>query len=127
MATNPRIATIIPPWHPLVRCARDGGNPVPFVLNQPTHLSPQESDCSNEDWNGDRQRVREEEKKKQLQKEEKNKEGKVPNDYYPASPDYDPNYKQDLLPHCGPKEKQALDPNYYPPNCVPEEEDAHSL
>ena len=58
-----------------------------------------------------------------MEKEKNNKE-KVPNDYYPATPDYDPTYKQDPLPYCGCKEKQALDPNYYPSNYVSEEEDA---
>ena len=55
----------------------------------------------------------------------------MPNDYYPVSQVYDLTYKQDPLPSCGPKEKQVLDPNYYPLNYVPEEEDApllvHSL
>ena len=52
---------------------------------------------------------------------------KVPNDYCPTSPVKDPTYKQDPLLHCDPKQKQALDPNYYPPNYVLEEEDAPLL
>ena len=46
---------------------------------------------------------------------------------YPVSPVYDPTFKQDPLPYCGPKEKQAHDPNYYPSNYVHEEEDAPLL
>ena len=46
----------------------------------------------------------------------------MPNDYCPASSVYDPTFKQDPLPYCGSKEKLALDPNYYPPNYVPEED-----
>ena len=34
---------------------------------------------------------------------------------------YDPTFKQDPLPHCTPKEKMALDPNYYPRGYIPEE------
>ena len=67
--------------------------------------------------------MREEERKEQeWREEEKNNK-----DYHPPSPVYDPIFKQDPLPHCSPKEKQALDPNYYPPNYVPEEEDAPIL
>ena len=62
----------------------------------------------------------------QWKEEEKNKE-RVLNDCCSASPVYDPTYKQDPLPHCGVKEKQALNPNHYPPKYVPEEEDAPLL
>ena len=30
---------------------------------------------------------------------------------------------QDPLPHCTPNEKRALDPNYYPPGYIPEEQE----
>ena len=63
----------------------------------------------------------------QWKEEEKNNNEKVPNDYYPASPDYDSTYKQDPLPHCDPKENQTLDPNNFPPSYVSEEEDASLL
>ena len=55
--------------------------------------------------------------------EEKNKEKQVPVDYFLPSPN-----KEDSLPHCDYKMKQALDPNYNPPKYVPkDEEDTPSL
>ena len=102
------------------------GPSCPFCAQLASHPSPIESDWSDEDWNGEKQRVKEE-KKKDQQGQEKNKEKKVPNDFCPTSLVYDPTFKQDPLPCCSPKEKLALDPNYYPPNYVPEEEDAPLL
>ena len=43
----------------------------------------------------------------------------VPNDYYPPSPIYDPAYKEKPLPQCYPKEKQILDPHYFPKTYEP--------
>ena len=52
----------------------------------------------------------------------------MPNDYQHSNLVYDPTFKQDPLPHCSPNEKLDLDPNYYPPNYVPnEKEDAPLL
>ena len=36
---------------------------------------------------------------------------------------FDPTFKQDPLPNCTPKEKMALDPNYYPQGYIPEEQE----
>ena len=47
----------------------------------------------------------------------------MPNDYCPVSLVYDPTFKQDCLPCCSPKDKLALDPDYYPQNYVPHEEE----
>ena len=69
--------------------------------------------------------MREEDKKEQQRKEEE--KNNVSNNYYPASPVSGHTYKQDPLLHYGTKEKQALGPNYYPPNYVPEEKDAPFL
>ena len=55
--------------------------------------------------------------------EERTRKNNMPNDCHPTSPVNDPTFKEDPLPHCGPEEKLARDPAYYPPNYVPEEED----
>ena len=36
-----------------------------------------------------------------------------------------PTFKQDPLPHCTPKEKMALDSNYYPHGYIPEEQEKY--
>ena len=59
--------------------------------------------------------------------EKKTKENEVPNDYYPTSPVYDPTFKQDPLPSLTPKEKLALNPNYYPKGYIPEEKEEAPL
>ena len=100
MATNPRIATMTPTTSSTGKMFKRWGPPCPFCAQSAPHPSSKESDWSNEDWNGDRQRVREDKKEQQKKEEEKNK---VPNDYYPASPVYDPTYKQDPLPCCASK------------------------
>ena len=51
------------------------------------------------------------------------KEEDLTKDYCPSSPVYDPTFKQDPLYHCTPKEKMALDPNYYPQGYIPEEQE----
>ena len=52
----------------------------------------------------------------------------MPNDYHPLSPTNDPTHKEDTLPICDSKMKQALDPNYFLPNCLPKQgEDAPTL
>ena len=122
MATNPRIATTTPTMSCTCKTCKRWGPPYPFCAQSAPHPSPQESDLKDEDWNDDRQRVREEDKKEQQRKEEE--KNKVLNDYYPASPVYDCTYKQGPLPHCGPREKQALNPNYYPSHYVQEEKHA---
>ena len=87
MATNTQIATTNPPMTTSCKTCRKWGAPCPFCVQSAPHPSPQESDWSHEDWNGDRQREREEEKKKETrQKEEKNKREQVPYVYYPPSP-----------------------------------------
>ena len=105
--------------------------PSPFCIQPAPIPSPQESNWSDKDWNGNRQREREVRRKKEQQqkeKEEKNKKEQVPKDYFPPIPIYDPTNKEDTLPHCDPEMKQALDPNYYPLNYVPkQEEDASTL
>ena len=55
--------------------------------------------------------------------EEKARENNVSNDYCASSLVYDSTFKQELLPCLTPKEKLALDPDYYPPKYVQEEED----
>ena len=73
----------------------------------------------DEEWNGNRHRKGEERKKEQQEKEEVDKNKKehcVQKDYYPPSPTYDPNFK-DTMP-TPIKNKQDLDPNYYPSNYV---------
>ena len=59
---------------------------------------------------------------------EKNKKEQVPKDYIPPSPIYDSTHKEDDLPICDLKIKQALDPEHYPPNYVSKQgEDAPTL
>ena len=65
--------------------------------------------------------TREERKKEQQKKEgaeKRNKEDGAQKDYYPPSPIYDPNFKEDTMPASIAK-KQHPDPNYYPPTYVP--------
>ena len=86
--------------------AKNTGDPCPFSIkpNQPP------SHSESEDW------TKEEEKK--------TRKNKVPKDYHPTSPVYYPSFKQDPLPHSTPKETLAMDPDYYPPNYICEEEDS---
>ena len=84
------------------------------------HPSPVESEWSDEDWKGEKQKAKEEGKRKQdLQAQQKEED--VTKDYCPSSPLYDPTFKQDPLPHCTPKVKMTLDPNYYLPRYIPDE------
>ena len=53
-------------------------------------------------------------KEEQQKEEEKNRKEKEPVDYCPPRPIYDQTYKEDPLPNCDPKEKEILDPHYYP-------------
>ena len=63
-----------------------------FAKSVPPH-SPLESEWSDEDWNGDRQRECEKKKKEQQKKEEEEKQKRK--DYCPPTPIYDPTHKED--------------------------------
>ena len=93
MATNLRITTKSPPMVSSCKKCKRWEPSFTYLAQSAPHPSLQESDGSNEDKNGDRQRVRDEEKTEpQRKEEEKNKKEKVPNEYYPASPDYGSTY-----------------------------------
>ena len=134
MAINTKIATSSLPGastaSTFYMLCKKWGAPCPFCIYSAPSPSPFESKWSDKDWNGIRHKQREEKKKEQQEKEEaekKNKEESAQKDYYPASPMYDPNFKEDTIP--APIEmKQDLDPYYYPLNCVPNyREDAPTL
>ena len=94
---------------PVCKFCKMVGYPCPFEIKPaqcPSHSEP-------EGW------IKEEEKK--------TKENEVPNDYHPTRPVYYPIFKQDPLPHHTPKEKMALDPNYYPPGYIPEEQEKDDI
>ena len=122
MAAKPRIAITTHMMPSSCMMCKRWGPSCPFCAQAAPHPSPIESNWPNEDRNGDKQRAKEEKREEEQQDQEKNDEKKVANDYHPTSPVYDPKFKQDPLPHYSPKEKLALDPNYYPPNYVPDEE-----
>ena len=96
--------------------------PCPFCALSALHPSPVESDWSDEDWNGEKPRAKEEKKRKQ-EPQAQQKEEDLTKDYCSSSPVYDPMFKQDSLPHFTPKEKVALYPNYYPQGYIPEEQE----
>ena len=105
------------------------GPPCSFCYQSARHPSPIESDGSDVDWNRDKQKAKEE-KKREQQDQEKNKEKNVPKGYCPTIPIYEPTFKQDSVLHSSPKEKLALDPDYYLQNYVlndEEEEEDTSL
>ena len=85
------------------------------------HPSAQESDWSDEDLDSDRHRVRELERKQKEEEEKRQKQKKE--DYCPSEPEYDPTQEAEAMPKFTPKMKLALDPNYYPPNYVPGQEE----
>ena len=91
------------------------------------HPSPQESDWSDEDWNGDRQRTRQEEEKVQQWKEEEKTKGQVPNDYCPTSLFYDLPINKAPCPIVVPRRNRPCIQTTTPPNYVSEEEDAPLL
>ena len=131
MAINTEIATSSLPASTTCKSYKKWGAPCPFCALPAPLPSAQEFDWSDKDYNGNRHGEREDRKKKEQQNEEdkkKNKEEQVPVDCFPPGPIYDLTNKEDALPHCDPKMKQALDPNYYPPNYVArQEEDAPTL
>ena len=51
----------------------------------------------------------------------------MPNDYHPTSPVYDPTLKQDPYPATPQMRKMALDPTYYPPGYIPEEQEKDNV
>ena len=169
-ATNPMMTST-------GRSCKKWGLACPFYVKSTLHSSPQESDWSDEDWDGDRQRAKELKKKadsnlatttntattaahtdvdclsdtatapicklyktigdpcpfeikpdqptSHLESEDWTKEErKSRKNEVPTSLLYDPTFKQDPLPYYTPKEKLAMDLDYYPPNYIPEEEDS---
>ena len=100
------------------RSCKRWGLPCHFCAQSAPHPSPH---WSNEDWNGEKQRTKEKERKQEQSAQQKEED--LIKDYFPSSPVYDPIFKQDPLPCCTPKEKMALDPNYYPQGYIPEEQD----
>ena len=68
------------------------------------------------------QRNKEEAKQRQKIEEQE----KISNDY-PPNHIYDPHHEEEVLPCLSPQQKIKLDPNYYPPNYIPELEDAPIL
>ena len=76
---------------------------------------------SDEDWNGGKQKAKEEKRKQEPQAQQKEED--LTKDNCPSSPVYDPTFKQDPLPCHTPTEMMALDPNYYPPGYIPDEQE----
>ena len=69
----------------------------------------------------ERERKRREEEQRRGGEQKQKEVEQVPNDYHPLSSIYDPTHKEDNLPISDPKMKQALVPDYYPPNYVPKQ------
>ena len=59
---NSRVATTNPLMSSTCKMCRRWRPPCPFCIKSALHPSPQESDWSDEDWVGDRQRVKEQKK-----------------------------------------------------------------
>ena len=120
MTINTQVATSNPPASMSYELCEKWGAPCAFCIHPAPPLSPLESEWWDVDWNDDRHKKREERKKEQWKKEveKTNKEDSAQKDYYPPSPIYDSNFKEDTMPAPIVK-KQDLDPNYYPPNYVP--------
>ena len=67
-----------------------------------------------------KEKERERKKRKDKQKKEEEEKQKQ-NDVEHVSSINDPTHREDALPTCDPKTKQALDPNYYPLNYMPKQ------
>ena len=88
--------------------------------------SSQKSDWSDEEWDGDKHRVRKLERKQTEEEEEKGQKQKK-EDCIPSEPEYDPTQEAKTMPKFTPEINLALDPKYYPSNYVPgQEEDSVS-
>ena len=70
-----------------------------------------------EDWDSER------EKEYRRWKEQQWKEETTPDSYYPPSPIYNPDDKSDPSPPCTMEEKKVLDPDCYPNNYIPNNEE----
>ena len=115
MALNTHIATSNPQASTSCKSCEKWRAPCPLCICPATHPSSLESEWLDEDWNVKRHKKREKGKKEQQKKEEVekiNKEDIAQKDYYPPSPIYDPNLKEDTMPAPTAK-NQHLDPNYY--------------
>ena len=90
---------------PICKLCKTIGDPCPFEIKpaQPA------SHLDSKDWTKEEEKIA--------------KENEVPNDYYSSSPVYDPYIQTIPPPHCTPKQKMALDPNYYTPGYIPEEQE----
>ena len=56
-------------------------------------------------------------------KQEQKDEEQLQKDSHPSEPMYNPIEKKEAMPNLTPKMKLALDPNYYLPNYVPDQEE----
>ena len=59
---NSTVATTSFPISSICKTCKRWGPPYPFCIKSALHPSPQESDWSNEDWDGNRQRARQQKK-----------------------------------------------------------------
>ena len=122
MAINTQIATSSPPASMPCKLCQKWGAPCQFCV----HPAPPLFTFGVK--NGQMKteividiRRREKIKKEQQEKEEAeniNKEDSAHKEYYPPSPIYDPNFKEDTMPAQRAKKKD-LDSNDYPPNYMP--------
>ena len=109
------------------RTCRRWGLPCPFCIQSAPHPSPVDSDWSEEDWDGDIEgRKRQEKQRKEEKVREKQEEYRIP-DYNPLNLIYDLDQEEEVLLKLTPKEKLDLDPKYYPQNYMPKQEDAPTL
>ena len=102
----------------------------PFCTQSALHPSPVDSDWSEEDWDANIEREKRKEKQRreeEVKKREKIEEQEKISNYYPLSPICDPHHEEETLPHLTSEQKIKLDPNYYPPNYIPELGDALTL
>ena len=96
---------------PLCKLCKTIDNPCPFNIKpvSPT-LTLEAEDWDSEKENGYRW------KEHQWKEEDKI----VKDSYYPPSPAYEPDFKQDpITPHTTVEQKRALDPDYFPKNISP--------
>ena len=100
----------------------------PFCAQSALQPSPIDSVWSEEDLDGDieRRKRQEKQRKEEEAKQREWEEEKIP-DYDPTSPVCNPDQKKDALPSLSPQEKIELDPNYYPSNYLPKQEDTPTL
>ena len=117
MVTNTQKATSILLHLHLANHVGNGEQPAHFAFIQPQTLHL----WSSNGWMRERgKRVKNSRRKRGRGTET---EGCRTNCYHPVSPIYVPTHKEDAIPICDSKMKQALDPNYHPLNYVPKQGD----